>query len=97
MTAQVQQPAPDFKVQACDNGEFRDLSLSEFRGQKVVRFFYPLDFTFVCPTEILALSDSIDEFRKRNTAVIGASVDSHFSHYARAHTPRSEGGIQGVA
>jgi peroxiredoxin (alkyl hydroperoxide reductase subunit C) len=97
MAALVQQPAPDFKAQAYDNGEFREVSLSEFKGQKVVLFFYPLDFTFVCPTEILAFSDALDEFKKRNTAVIGVSIDSHFSHHAWANTPRSEGGIEGVA
>jgi len=97
MAALVQQPAPDFKAQAYDNGEFREISLSEFKGQKVVLFFYPLDFTFVCPTEIIAFSDALDEFKERNTAVIGVSIDSHFSHYAWANTPRSEGGIEGVA
>ena len=97
MAALVQQSAPDFTAQAYDNGEFRELTLSEYKGQKVVLFFYPLDFTFVCPTEILAFSDALDEFKKRNTAVVGVSVDSHFSHHAWANTPRSEGGIEGVA
>jgi peroxiredoxin (alkyl hydroperoxide reductase subunit C) len=96
MTAFVTQTAPDFTAQAYANGEFRKLSLSEFRGKKVVLFFYPLDFTFVCPTEILAFSDSIDEFKKRNTEVIGVSVDSQFSHHAWAQIPREDGGIKGL-
>ena len=97
MAAFVTQSAPDFSAQAYANGEFRKISLSEFKGKKVVLFFYPLDFTFVCPTEILAFSDSIDEFKKRNTEVIGVSVDSQFSHAAWAQIPREEGGIKGLA
>ena len=96
MAAFVTQPAPQFTAKAYSNGEFRDISLSEFKGKKVVLFFYPLDFTFVCPTEILAFSDTIDEFKKRNTEVLGVSVDSHFTHQAWAGTPREEGGIKGV-
>jgi alkyl hydroperoxide reductase subunit AhpC len=96
MAAFVTQPAPDFNAQSYANGEFRKISLSEFKGKKVVLFFYPLDFTFVCPTEILAFSDSIQEFQKRNTEVIGISVDSQFSHAAWAQLPREEGGIKGL-
>ena len=96
MAAFVSQPAPEFKADAYVNGEFREVTLKEFRGRKVVLFFYPLDFTFVCPTEILAFVDSIDEFKKRNTQVIGVSVDSKFTHHAWANTPRKDGGIQGV-
>ena len=96
MTAFVTQPAPDFKAKALVNGEFKEVALSDYKGKKVVLFFYPLDFTFVCPTEILAFSDAIKEFEARNTQVIGVSVDSHFSHWAWANTPRKEGGIQGV-
>ena len=96
MAAFVTQPAPDFKAKALVNGEFKEISLSDYKGKKVVLFFYPLDFTFVCPTEILAFSDAIKEFEARNTQVIGVSVDSHFSHWAWANTPRKEGGIQGV-
>ncbi len=96
MAAFVSQPAPDFKAQAYVNGEFKEVSLSQYKGKKVVLFFYPLDFTFVCPTEILAFADSIDEFKKRNTEVLGVSVDSHFTHMAWANTSRQEGGIQGV-
>ena len=96
MAAFVTQPAPDFKAKALVNGEFKEISLSDYKGKKVVLFFYPLDFTFVCPTEILAFSDAIKEFEARNTQVIGVSVDSHFSHLAWANTPRKDGGIQGV-
>lgn len=96
MAAFVTQPAPDFKAKALVNGEFKEISLSDYRGKKVVLFFYPLDFTFVCPTEILAFSDAHKEFEARNTQVIGVSVDSHFSHWAWANTPRKEGGIHGV-
>jgi len=96
MAAFVSQPAPDFKAKAYVNGEFRDMSLSQFKGKKVVLFFYPLDFTFVCPTEILGFADSLDEFKKRNTEVIGVSVDSEHTHRAWANTPREDGGIKGV-
>jgi peroxiredoxin 2/4 len=96
MAAFVSQPAPDFKGTAYVNGEFKEVSLSQFKGKKVVLFFYPLDFTFVCPTEILAFADRMDEFKKRNTEVVGVSVDSHFTHSAWANTPIAEGGIKGV-
>ena len=94
MPVLVQQPAPEFKAQAVmPDGTFQELSLSDYRQKYVVLFFYPLDFTFVCPTEIIAFSDRISEFEERNTQVIGASVDSHFSHFAWRNTPRNEGGI----
>jgi len=90
----VQNAAPDFTAQAVmPDGSFKELKLSDYRGKHVVLFFYPLDFTFVCPTEIIALSDRIKEFETRNTAVIGVSVDSHFSHLAWRNTPRKKGGI----
>ena len=96
MSAFVTQPAPTFTAEAYVNGEFKTVSLEQYRGKKVVLFFYPLDFTFVCPTEILAFSDAHAEFEKRDTVVLGCSVDSKFSHHAWAHQPRSEGGIEGV-
>jgi peroxiredoxin (alkyl hydroperoxide reductase subunit C) len=96
MAVFVTQPAPDFKADALVNGAFKQVSLSDYKGKKIVLFFYPLDFTFVCPTEILAFADAIKEFEARNTQVIGVSVDSKFSHLAWANTPRKEGGIQGV-
>lgn len=96
MAATVGKPAPEFAGQAYHNGEFREVKLSDYKGRKVVLFFYPLDFTFVCPTEILAFSDALDEFESRDTAVVAASIDSHFSHYGWARMPREEGGIAGV-
>jgi alkyl hydroperoxide reductase subunit AhpC len=96
MSAFVSAPAPDFSGEAFINGEFRKVSLSDFKGKKLVLFFYPLDFTFVCPTEILAFTDRIEDFRKRNTEVVGVSVDSHFTHRAWAQVDRKEGGIKGV-
>jgi peroxiredoxin (alkyl hydroperoxide reductase subunit C) len=96
MAAFVTQPAPDFKADALVNGEFKQISLSDYKGRKVVLFFYPLDFTFVCPTEILAFSDAIKEFEARNTQVIGVSVDSKFSHFAWTQMDRKEGGIKGI-
>jgi peroxiredoxin (alkyl hydroperoxide reductase subunit C) len=97
MTAFVTLPAPDFSTTALVNGQFvENFTLSQFLGKKVVLFFYPLDFTFVCPTEILAFSDAISEFKDRNTVVLGVSVDSHFSHAAWANTDRKEGGIKGL-
>jgi alkyl hydroperoxide reductase subunit AhpC len=96
MTTLVAQPAPDFTADVYDSGEFRTISLSDYKGKKLVLFFYPLDFTFVCPTEILAFSDAIEEFEKRNTKVIGVSVDSKFTHAAWAQVSREEGGIRGL-
>ena len=97
MSLQPTQQAPEFKAAAVVNGQFKDISLSDYKGKNVVLFFYPLDFTFVCPTEILAFSDKIEEFKKRNTEVIGVSIDSKFSHLAWLNTKREEGGIQGLA
>ena len=96
MTAFVSQKAPDFSAEAYVNGEFKKVSLSDYRGKKLVLFFYPLDFTFVCPTEILAFADRLAEFKKRDTEVIGVSVDSKFTHKAWADTERADGGIKGV-
>ena len=96
MAAFVTQPAPDFTATALVGGQFKDVTLSQYKGKKVVLFFYPLDFTFVCPTEILAFSDASKEFAARDTQVLGVSVDSHFSHWAWAETERAKGGIKGV-
>lgn len=90
---QVGQKAPDFKAEAVVDKQFKDVSLADYRGKWVVLFFYPLDFTFVCPTEITAFSDSIDEFKEINAQVIGASVDSKYSHLAWIEMPRNKGGI----
>lgn len=96
MAAHVQQPAPDFKAQAVVNGTFKTVSLSDYKGKYLVLFFYPLDFTFVCPTEILAYNDRQEEFRKLGAEVVGASVDSEYTHLAWINTDRKEGGISGV-
>ncbi|MCD8528415.1 MAG: peroxiredoxin [Chitinophagales bacterium] len=78
--------------------DFEDnFSLEKYLGKKkVVFFFYPMDFTFVCPTEILAFQEKMAEFEKRGVAVVGCSVDSHFSHWAWLNTPKDKGGIQSV-
>lgn len=98
MAVLVGKKAPDFVATAVVDGEefVEDFSMSQFEGKYVVFFFYPLDFTFVCPTELLAFQEKLGEFEKRNVQVIGCSVDSHFSHWAWLNTPRENGGIQGV-
>ncbi len=94
MAVLVQKEAPDFEAQAVmPDGSFKAIRLSDFRGQHVVLFFYPLDFTFVCPTEVIAFSDRIAEFEKLGVQVLGVSIDSHYSHLAWRNTPRVEGGI----
>lgn len=85
--------APDFKAQAVFDQEFLEVSLSKYKGKYVVLFFYPLDFTFVCPTEITAFSDRYKEFKDINTEVLGVSVDSQFTHLAWIQTDRKEGGL----
>jgi alkyl hydroperoxide reductase subunit AhpC len=99
MPAQVQKEAPDFTATAVVNEEFKEnFKLSDYRGKNyVVLFFYPLDFTFVCPTEIVAFSDRIKEFRDRGAEVIGCSIDSQFSHLAWIQTPREKGGLGGLS
>ncbi|MEE9257964.1 MAG: peroxiredoxin [Nitrospinaceae bacterium] len=90
----VSKPAPDFQADAVmPDGSFKTIKLSDYKGKYVVLFFYPLDFTFVCPTEIIAFSTKIDEFKKRNTEVIGVSIDSKFSHLAWRNTDRKQGGL----
>lgn len=93
----VGQPAPDFTATAVVDQEFKTIKLSDYRGQYVVLFFYPLDFTFVCPTEITAFSDRYDEFKALNTEVLGVSVDSEFSHLAWIQTDRKLGGLGDLA
>ncbi|KYN12877.1 PREDICTED: peroxiredoxin-like [Trachymyrmex cornetzi] len=92
---QIQKPAPDFSGTAVVKGDFKEIKLSDYKGKYVVLFFYPLDFTFVCPTEIIAFSEKISEFEALNTQVIGVSTDSHFSHLAWINTPRKQGGLGG--
>jgi len=85
---------PEIKTTALVNGQFVDnFTLSQFKGQYIVLFFYPLDFTFVCPTEIIAFSDAAKKFKEINTQVIACSTDSHFSHFAWTEQSRKAGGI----
>jgi len=93
----VGKKAPTFRAKAVADGRIIDqISLDDFQGKFIVLFFYPLDFTFVCPTELHAFQDKLPEFEKRGAQVIGCSVDSHFSHHAWVSTPRARGGIEGV-
>jgi len=99
MAVLVGKKAPHFSAPAVVNGgEFvGDFSLDQFIGKKyVIFYFYPVDFTFVCPTEIIAFQDKMDEFEKRNVAVVGCSVDSKFSHWKWLQTEKKDGGIKGV-
>lgn len=96
MSVLVTKPAPDFTATAVmpDNSFDESFSLSSFRGKSyVVLFFYPLDFTFVCPSELIAFDNRIEKFKERNVQVIGCSVDSHFSHAAWRNTSRENGGV----
>ena len=97
MTRIVGLAAPDFTATAVVDQEFKEISLSHYRGKYVVLFFYPLDFTFVCPTEITAFSDRYADFSSRNTEVLGVSVDSQFSHLAWVQTDRKNGGLGDIA
>eukprot|EP00882_Tetradesmus_deserticola_P001880 GHRQ01002016.1.p1 GENE.GHRQ01002016.1~~GHRQ01002016.1.p1 ORF type:complete len:200 (+),score=92.55 GHRQ01002016.1:678-1277(+) len=97
MPAIIGKPAPAFKGQAIVGGEIQEISLADFKGKYLVFFFYPLDFTFVCPTEIAAFSDRIKEFQDINCNVVGCSVDSHFTHLAWVNTPRAKGGLGGCS
>lgn len=99
MAVLVTQQAPDFTCTAVmPDGTFNDkFTLSGYLGKYVLLFFYPLDFTFVCPTEIIAFSDRVKEFEKLGVQIIGVSVDSHFSHLAWRNQPRSQGGIGDIA
>ncbi|VEN47475.1 unnamed protein product [Callosobruchus maculatus] len=90
---QLEKPAPIFKGTAVVDGMFKEISLEDYKGKYVVLFFYPLDFTFVCPTEIIAFSDRIEEFNKINCGVVACSTDSEFSHLAWINTNRKEGGL----
>jgi peroxiredoxin (alkyl hydroperoxide reductase subunit C) len=96
MSVLVGKTAPNFKVTAVFKGEFKEISLEDYRGKYVILFFYPLDFTFVCPTELHAFQEKLNEFEKLNTIVLGCSVDSQFSHKAWLSTPKEKGGIQGI-
>ncbi len=93
----VTQEAPDFTAEAvmADN-TFGQITLSAYRGKYVILFFYPLDFTFVCPSEIIAFNKKIDSFRQKNCEVIGVSVDSKFTHFAWKNTSVEDGGIGNI-
>lgn len=94
----VGKKAPQFTASAVVNGEIiSNFSLDQYLGRKyVVLFFYPKDFTFVCPTELIGFQAALSEFEKRDTVVVGCSTDSEFSHWAWCVTPRTQGGIEGV-
>lgn len=98
MTVLVGKKAPVFSADAVVNGEFVEgFSLEQYIGKKnVVFYFYPMDFTFVCPTEIIAFQKRAQDFADRDTVVVGCSVDSKFSHFAWLNTPQDNGGIEGV-
>jgi peroxiredoxin 2/4 len=100
--AQVGQPAPDFTASVAfpeesPSAPVKSLSLSDYRGKWLIFFWYPLDFTFVCPTEITALSDRLEEFTEVGAEVLGASTDSVYSHRAWMRTARTDNGIEGTA
>jgi alkyl hydroperoxide reductase subunit AhpC len=99
--AKVGQPAPSFTLPSTKDATSpknlgKEVGLSDYRGKWLIFFFYPLDFTFVCPTEILALSDRLDEFAELDAEVLGASTDSVHSHFAWLNTPREKNGIAGT-
>ena len=98
MCTLVTREAPDFTAQAVmpDNTIKEDFTLSSLRGKYVVLFFYPLDFTFVCPTEIIAFNRKLDEFKARGVEVVGVSIDSQFSHFAWKNTKPEDGGIGSI-
>jgi peroxiredoxin (alkyl hydroperoxide reductase subunit C) len=96
MESVVGKVIPAFKAQGCANGEFVEIDSAKFKGKWTVLLFYPLDFTFVCPTEIVAYDQAADRFAKLGATVYGASVDSHFTHRVYLKTSRAEGGIEGV-
>ena len=94
MSVLVTKAAPDFTAQAVmPDNTFKDISMSDYKGKYVVLFFYPLDFTFVCPSEIIAFDHRLNDFKAKGVEVIGCSVDSHFSHLAWKNTPINKGGI----
>jgi peroxiredoxin (alkyl hydroperoxide reductase subunit C) len=92
----VQHPAPDFSADAVLNGDFMRLTLSDLQGKWVYLFFYPLDFTFVCPTEIIAFSEAAPRFERLGVQILGCSVDSKYVHLRWIETPRKQGGLGGI-
>lgn len=96
MDSLVGKKAPYFEAEAAIGGDFTNVKLDDYKGKYLCLFFYPLDFTFVCPTELHAFSDKMDEFKKRGCEVLASSIDSKFSHSAWLKTPKTKGGIEGV-
>ncbi|MEZ5974188.1 MAG: peroxiredoxin [Planctomycetota bacterium] len=97
MAVLVGKEAPGFTAQCVNaKGEFESISLDKFRGKEVILYFYPLDFTFVCPSEIIAFDNAVSKFEERGVQLIGVSVDSHFTHLAWRNTPREQGGIGAI-
>jgi len=96
MAVLVARKAPEWTAEAVVNGDFKTISLSDYRGKYVLLFSYPMDFTFVCPTEIHSFQEKLEAFKRLNTEVLGFSVDSKHTHLAWLNTPKSEGGIEGV-
>jgi peroxiredoxin (alkyl hydroperoxide reductase subunit C) len=96
METLIGKKAPYFEADAVIGADFKKISLNDYKGKYLCLFFYPLDFTFVCPTELHAFSEKIEEFKKRNCEVLACSVDSANSHAAWLRTPKNQGGIEGV-
>jgi peroxiredoxin (alkyl hydroperoxide reductase subunit C) len=96
MAALVGKPAPRFALDAMLRGDFTTVRSDALKGRWTVLLFYPLDFTFVCPTELLAFSDRLDEFHELGADVFGVSIDSKFTHLAWSRQPRREGGVEGL-
>lgn len=94
--ALIGRKSPDFKATAVFGEEFKEIQLSDYEGKYVLLFFYPLDFTFVCPTELHAFQERLSEFKKRGVEVLACSVDSKFSHFNWLKVSKDEGGIKGV-
>lgn len=92
----INKKAPNFTAQTVFKNEVKEISLSDYKGKNVWLYFYPLDFTFVCPTELHAFQAVLSEFKARNTEILACSVDSHFTHLAWLDTAKSSGGINGV-
>ncbi|MCP5322849.1 MAG: peroxiredoxin [Candidatus Paracaedibacteraceae bacterium] len=96
MSVLVGKHAPDFKAKAVFENQTKEITLSNYKNKYVVLFFYPLDFTFVCPTEMHAFQEKLEEFKKRDVELLGCSVDSDHSHLAWLNTPKESGGIKGI-
>ena len=88
--------APEFTAESVSNGDFKTVSLSDYRGQYVVLFFYPMDFTFVCPTELWAFQEALEKFKELNCQVLGVSTDSKFAHHTWLSIAREDGGVAGL-